>query len=1738
MKPIISTLYSLIPFLKPFARSIWLAISLAVMMSSSHAFADQTKANNNMALQSGGSWVSGTAPGSGDNAIWNSTVSTAANCTNTLGSAVTWNGIAVTNPAAPVSINGNTTLVLNNGINMAGATKNLVLNCGVVTVASNQTWTVASGLILTTGSSTNAGSVNSGNNSVTFEGGGTWAISGTGDNNSLGVTVSVGTVELNKASSSGAHAIGGPGLTVNSGATAQLTGTGGDQIYNGASVTDNGTLDLYGNSETINGLNGSGTVTTTLSNGMPTLTLGGMGAGGTFTGTIQAGNSGSITLTTSNVQSVACITRGSGTAGPNINVNAGTLTLNGSVDNAYAAATVASGATLLLAKTSSSSVHAIGGGGLTINSGGLVQITGTGGDQISNGSGMTSSGTFDLNGNSETVASLSFSGGTLQNSSSTTASLTDSGSLTMNGNVTVNDPNAAVGTTVILQYSGTRSGLGSFVAGSLPAGATVVDNTSAQTVSLVNGGGIGYGPTSQTPTNFPAIVVPSLNPQEIVVAATTPQQYGAVADGITDNTTAFQNAMNAVENSGGSGGGVVWVPAGNYAFTGNLTIPVGVTLQGNWTDWTKGTNGCVGTTFKVYTTGASNGTPFITMNQNAALKNVNIWYPTQNPNNITPYPYSVAFNGNNCVVQNMALVNSYLGIQTAGLTEFILSTVVGTPLRLGLWADNIADICQTEDIRFSPAAWANSGLTNAPTAGGAYATWMMANGTGMQIFRLDGLINVNTTISGYNLGLDFEQSINGNSGCAFYNGYVTNCNIAVQATAEQTAAGLEFSDCTLIGGLAINANVSTNNSTIHCSHCTIIGTKGTAVYGTGANWSSVMAFQDCVISNMLNLAGSGVFNLVNCSLSGSTQCVMSASATRVAFTGCIFSPTQKIVNNGNAGNLIMNSQPSLTNAMPMVNWTNVINNYVSRGPTKASLFVATSYGATGNGTTDDTAAINSALTAAGNNGGGIVYLPPGNYHTTNTLNVPSGVELRGAYELRHGTWGGNDGIEKGSIIDPYGGQGTTNGPPAVALAANSGLVGMTFNYPNQTYNIPFPPTIQGRGANVYVIGVQCAEPWIYVDLDTYTCTNHFLYMVDGWAIDMWVHAGNGSSGTIADTHGNPTYWADNPSGQNQINWNVATAFGSTNGQTYVLGNCAELFVKVFSYAERNFMHCSSEGGVGPSVMAISAMCDGSYQSYIFDATGSCTLTNVNSEWWCAFNQSGSWTASAAIISTTNFTGTARFLNMPLWGGSPQDYEVNGGDIGLELVQLPQAASGIQVNGGVFHLINASILNGDSSPFNITYGPNSGLAGKTNEFIGCFGYGGCNYDIGNVANPYAIWNDYALNAYTTLDLGPVVVGAFYPSGQYQFQPASALTFQAGSPNGINTSGITVQLIGTNLIGASYATNFTSANGLTIGGSSTARTVSAPVVTNTVYTAVIAVTDASGSGATNTLHFDTISPAYTFEAEDFDYNGGNHINNPQTNAYAGLSGVAGIDFNNNELGTGSASYRPQGLETENNGDTPRLAYMTGLQDYDVGYADGGNWGNYTRSFPAGTYYIYMRSASGVGPTSDTATMYQVTAGQGTSNQTTNLLGTFTAPNTGSWQTYAFTPLLNSTGGLATITGGSTETLRVTTVNGDNNINFYMLISTSAQYPLLVKEPSSLGSHLVMLQAQIRKTSARPGLTLGWAGKADDTLPNLYYVSDLTPPVNWILVTNAPVFANGQWTITLPVDTNQAGFYRLQP
>src|ERR1700733_14480879 len=134
-------------------RGTTLLAFLLAILAVAPANADQTKANNDVNVDLAGRWVSGVAPSSGDDAILDSTVATPANCTNTLGNPASWLGIVIDNPSAPVVVTGNTTLTIGaNGVNMGSATVDLTLDCGTIDLGRNQTWNVASGLAMTTGS--------------------------------------------------------------------------------------------------------------------------------------------------------------------------------------------------------------------------------------------------------------------------------------------------------------------------------------------------------------------------------------------------------------------------------------------------------------------------------------------------------------------------------------------------------------------------------------------------------------------------------------------------------------------------------------------------------------------------------------------------------------------------------------------------------------------------------------------------------------------------------------------------------------------------------------------------------------------------------------------------------------------------------------------------------------------------------------------------------------------------------------------------------------------------------------------------------------------------------------------------------------------------------------------------------------------------------------------------------------------------------------------------------------------------------------------------------------------------------------------------------------------------------------------------------------------------------------------------------------------------------------------------
>jgi len=237
------------------------------------------------------------------------------------------------------------------------------------------------------------------------------------------------------------------------------------------------------------------------------------------------------------------------------------------------------------------------------------------------------------------------------------------------------------------------------------------------------------------------------------------RSFGALGDGQTDDTAAFQKALDAAAKAGG---GIVYAPVGNYFFAGNLNVPNAVTLAGVWQS-VPAHNGLRnrglpkptddGTTFLVTgSAGSEDGPAFITLNTNSTLKGVVLYYPQQNIDDVPkPYPWAIAMRGKNPAVLAVEMLNPYNGIDASRNERHLIRDVHGQPLRRGILVDSIYDIGRIENVHFNPWWSMKPKLFQ----------WQMENGEAFIFGKSDWQYVYNTFCFGYKVGYKFIQGSRG-----------------------------------------------------------------------------------------------------------------------------------------------------------------------------------------------------------------------------------------------------------------------------------------------------------------------------------------------------------------------------------------------------------------------------------------------------------------------------------------------------------------------------------------------------------------------------------------------------------------------------------------------------------------------------------------------------------------------------------------------------------------------------------------------------------------------------------------------------------------------------------------------------------------------------------------------------------------------------------------------------------------
>ncbi|MDO8586846.1 MAG: glycosyl hydrolase family 28-related protein [Armatimonadota bacterium] len=244
-------------------------------------------------------------------------------------------------------------------------------------------------------------------------------------------------------------------------------------------------------------------------------------------------------------------------------------------------------------------------------------------------------------------------------------------------------------------------------------------------------------------------------------------EYGAAGNGTTDDTTAFQNALNAAS---AAGGGIVWVPVGNYKIATHLDIPARVTLEGVHRAVPRDASGSTSTLLAYEGSGNENGTPFIFMNANSTLKGISVLYPSQSTTAPVAYPWCVRGSGDNCSIVDVLLCNPWNAVDfgTNASGRHYIKSLYGQPLHTGIFVDQCYDVGRIQDVHFWPF-W-TEGLV----------TYTQQNATAIKFGRTDWEYVTNCFVLGYKIGYHFVRTATGNCNGTFLGIGSDGSDVAVQ----------------------------------------------------------------------------------------------------------------------------------------------------------------------------------------------------------------------------------------------------------------------------------------------------------------------------------------------------------------------------------------------------------------------------------------------------------------------------------------------------------------------------------------------------------------------------------------------------------------------------------------------------------------------------------------------------------------------------------------------------------------------------------------------------------------------------------------------------------------------------------------------------------------------------------------------------------------------------------------------
>ena len=753
-----------------------------------------------------------------------------------------------------------------------------------------------------------------------------------------------------------------------------------------------------------------------------------------------------------------------------------------------------------------------------------------------------------------------------------------------------------------------------------------------------------------------------------------------------EGADATGSVQAAIDEAAAAGGGVVFLPSGQYRLEGALTVKEGVTLRGDWAPPDKGGAGKGTILLPLSGRGDADATPAITLERGSGIREVTVWYSEQRATEIVPYPWTIKTSpqvgGDNYTVLNATLVNPYQGLKVGPEWNELhtFRNVYGTPLKTGIWMDYTTDIGRVTDVHFAPTWWERSALPGAPTAAAdrqALRDFLLREGTGVDMGRSDWEYLWGVHVSGYGTGMVIRPGEKGTANAVMFASELLDCATALRLVGLN-GVGLSATGCTF--------------------------TAADAAVQAPASFSTVSQFNTCSFGGTSRAAvlleGCGTLTFQNCAFTGWRESALEAQAGTVSVLGsrfeqrgrdCLFGDNVRCVRmlgNRFVGEPVI--EAACVNADVMIShapreFARCAASLPPAAPTPVprtrDLFDVTAFGASPQ-EGDSTQAFQRALDAAGKAGGGTVYVPAGNYRFAGALTVPTGVELRGIFDVPHHT------VSAGSVLMCTAGRGEEDGTPFLQLEAGSGVRGITVWYPEQNLAdiTPYPWAIRSLGPKCWLIDVCLGNAYQGADFWTHPSDGHVIQYLAGGLLrrGLFVSKCDGD-GWVEDVQFNPHYTARLHASLPAPKYEGDVFGGVIDQQRHfleglVFGRCEQ------EHLNRNFLYAAHDGIAfrddrgGANAIVINHGTDTGSRAAVLEASGDRGVDFLNAQLVPLGNYE-----VGALVAPPDSKGSFRLFNSQVWAGNRTG--LIEGSAKVLVQQMNTLSGGFELKGGECTLEN-------------------------------------------------------------------------------------------------------------------------------------------------------------------------------------------------------------------------------------------------------------------------------------------------------------------------------------------------------------------------------------------------------------------------------------------------------------------